>query len=69
MIRVAEQVDAQYAGLSAELRAVLEAYARGLNLYAYLHKGEADGRLLPWTGRDIAAGFAHSDRVHESWFP
>jgi acyl-homoserine-lactone acylase len=38
---------------------VLEAYARGVDLYAYQHPGEVDARLLPFTGRDVAAGFAH----------
>jgi penicillin amidase/acyl-homoserine-lactone acylase len=59
LIRVAEQTDAQYPTLSPELRAVLEAYARGLNYYAYIHPREADGRLLPFTGKDVAAGFVH----------
>jgi len=59
LVHIAEQVDAQYPALSPELRAVLDAYARGLNYYAFRHAGEPDGRLLPFTGRDIAAGFAH----------
>ena len=59
LVHVAEQADAQYPTLSPELRAVLEAYARGLNYYAFRHPHEADGRLLPFTGKDIAAGFAH----------
>jgi penicillin amidase/acyl-homoserine-lactone acylase len=59
LVRVREQVDADYEKLGADYRAVLEGYARGLNLYAYLHPEEADGRLFPMSGRDIAAGFAH----------
>ena len=59
LVRVREQVEEQYASLGADYRAVLEGYARGLNLYAYLHPHEADGRLYPVTGKDIAAGFAH----------
>jgi penicillin amidase/acyl-homoserine-lactone acylase len=59
LVRVKDQVDAEYDGLSAEYREVLEGYARGLNLYAYLHPGEADGRIFPLSGRDVAAGFAH----------
>ncbi len=58
-VRVREQVEAHYLELSAEYRELLESYARGLNLYAYLHPKEADGRLFPMTGRDLAAGFAH----------
>ena len=59
LVRVREQVEEQYETLSADYRAVLEGYARGMNLYAYLHPHEADGRLYPLTGKDIAAGFAH----------
>jgi acyl-homoserine-lactone acylase len=59
LVRVREQVDEQYPSLAADYREVLEGYARGLNLYAYLHPDEADGRLFPLSGRDIAAGFAH----------
>jgi acyl-homoserine-lactone acylase len=43
--------------LPSDLRAVLEAYAAGLNYYAALHPGEAPRGLLPVSGRDIAAGF------------
>jgi penicillin amidase/acyl-homoserine-lactone acylase len=59
LVRVREQLDEGYDALPADYRAVLEAYARGLNLYAYLHPDEADGRLFPLRGRDIAAGFVH----------
>lgn len=58
-VRVHEQVEARYLELSPQYRELLESYARGLNLYAYLHPKEADGRLFPMTGRDLAAGFAH----------
>jgi penicillin amidase/acyl-homoserine-lactone acylase len=60
LVRVREQVAEQYDSLSPEYRAVLEGYARGLNLYAHLHPAEADGRLYPLTGKEIAAGFAHN---------
>lgn len=43
--------------LPADLRAVLEGYAAGLNHYAALHPAEVPPGLLPVTGRDIAAGF------------
>lgn len=59
LVRVREQVAEGYERLSPDYRAVIEAYARGLNLYAYRHPDEADGRLYPMSGRDIAAGFAH----------
>lgn len=59
LIRVQEQLDAGYMKLPEDVRVVLDGYARGLNLYAYQHPHEADGRLYPMTGRDIAAGFLH----------
>jgi len=59
LVGVPAQVEAQYPTLAPDVRAVLEAYARGLNYYAWKHPAEADGRLLPITGKDIAAGFAH----------
>jgi len=58
-VGVREQVDAHYMELAADYRDLLEGYARGLNLYAYLHPSEADGRLFPMSGRDLAAGFVH----------
>lgn len=59
LFRIREQVEEQYDSLSPDYRALLEGYARGINLYAYLHPKEADGRLYPLTGKNIAAGFAH----------
>jgi penicillin amidase/acyl-homoserine-lactone acylase len=59
LIGVAEELDAQYGSLPADVRALLEGYARGLTLYAYLHPREADGRFFPARGRDVAAGFLH----------
>jgi acyl-homoserine-lactone acylase len=59
LIDVAGQVAAQYPALSPEVKRVLDGYAEGLNAYAALHPSQADGRLLPLTGRDVAAGFAH----------
>ena len=45
--------------LPADVRAVLDAYASGLNRYAALHPGELKlARLFPVNGEDIAAGFA-----------
>jgi penicillin amidase/acyl-homoserine-lactone acylase len=59
LIDVAGQLEAQYPSLSPEMRRVLDGYAEGLNAYAALHPSQADGRFLPFTGRDVAAGFAH----------
>lgn len=48
-----------YAALPADVRAVLEGYASGLNKYAARHPGEvALARLFPVNGVDIAAGFS-----------
>ncbi|MBM3290487.1 MAG: acylase, partial [Candidatus Hydrogenedentes bacterium] len=38
-------------------RAVCEAYADGLNYYAAVHPGEVPRKLLPFTGKDVVAGF------------
>jgi penicillin amidase/acyl-homoserine-lactone acylase len=58
-VRVPQEVAAEYDQLPADIRDVLESYARGLNLYACRHPDEVDTRLLPYAGRDVAAGFAH----------
>ena len=53
--------DAVHAGyardLPADVRAVLEAYADGVNHYAALHPEQVERGTLPVTGEDIAAGF------------
>ncbi len=59
LVRVQQEVDATWERLPPDVRAVLEAYTRGLNYWVYLHPDDADTRLLPWRGRDIAAAFAH----------
>jgi len=47
-----------YAELSPPTRALVEAYAQGLNQYAARHQAEARLRgLFPVNGRDIVAGF------------
>ena len=51
--------EAGWPKLSPEVRAVCDAYARGLSLYAALHPRQADARLWPFTGKDVAAGFVH----------
>ncbi|GAC1345810.1 MAG: acylase [Myxococcales bacterium] len=59
LIDVSGQVETQYPALPEDVRRVLEGYAQGLNAFAALHPAQADGRLLPVSGRDVAAGFAH----------
>ena len=49
----------EYETLAPRTRAVLEAYAAGLNDYAAAHPGEVKlGNLFPVDGEDIATGFA-----------
>lgn len=58
LLRVWPTVDQKYeSDLPADVRAVLEAYATGVNLYAVEHPDATPPALLPVTGRDIAAGF------------
>jgi acyl-homoserine-lactone acylase len=58
LLRVWETIDARYEkDLPADVRAVAEAYADGVNYYAVLHPGKVKPGLLPLTGKDIAAGF------------
>ena len=60
LLGVRADVEAGYATkLSPQVRAVVEAYADGLNLYAARHPEERNLRgLFPITGRDIVTGFA-----------
>jgi penicillin amidase/acyl-homoserine-lactone acylase len=61
LLRVRETVDARYANdLSAETRALVEAYADGINHYAATHPKEAWPGLYPVTGKDVIAGFVAS---------
>jgi acyl-homoserine-lactone acylase len=58
LLKVRETVTAQYdTALPPDARAVLKAYADGVNYYAALHPEEVEPGLLPMTGRDVAAGF------------
>jgi penicillin amidase/acyl-homoserine-lactone acylase len=57
LMRVWETVDTKYSTLPADVRAILEAYADGVNYYAALHPDKTKDGLLPLTGRDVAAGF------------
>lgn len=56
LLRVWDAVNAKYeTDLRPETRAVLEAYADGLNVYAATHPQEALPGLFPVTGKDIVA--------------
>jgi acyl-homoserine-lactone acylase len=56
LLRVKDVVDSGYATLTPPARAVMEAYADGLNYYAYKHPDQALlPRLFPVTGRAIVA--------------
>ncbi|RMF71273.1 MAG: hypothetical protein D6740_07000 [Alphaproteobacteria bacterium] len=58
LFRVREIVARDYERkLSPKMRAVLAAYADGLNLWAARHPGEAHSIALPVTAEDIVAGF------------
>ena len=47
-----------YAKLPSDVRALLDGYAAGLNLYAEKHPGEVRlAKLFPVNGEDVAAGF------------
>ena len=58
LLRVWDFVDEKYeSDLSPEIRAICEAYADGLNHYSALHAIDIPRRFLPFTGKDIVAGF------------
>ncbi len=58
LMRVWPAVDAGYESrLSPHTRAIAEAYADGINLYAAQHPGEVLPYVLPVTGKDVIAGF------------
>jgi penicillin amidase/acyl-homoserine-lactone acylase len=60
LMRVWEIVDAGYErDLAPDTRALLEAYAAGLNHYAALHPDEAIASLYPVRGKDLVAGTVH----------
>ena len=58
LMRVWPAVERDYDRMPADVRAVLEAYADGLNYYGARHPDRVTPGLLPVTGRDVAAGFA-----------
>jgi acyl-homoserine-lactone acylase len=58
LLKVRETVASQYdIALPADARAVMQAYADGVNYYAALHPEQVKRGLLPMTGQDVAAGF------------
>jgi acyl-homoserine-lactone acylase len=58
LLKVHDTVASQYeTQLPADARAVMQAYADGVNYYAPLHPGEVERGLLPMTGQDVASGF------------
>ena len=58
LLNIWPTVEAHYASeLPADLRAVMEAYADGVNLYAAQHPEQVAASALPFTGQDVAAGF------------
>ncbi|GJL98274.1 MAG: penicillin amidase [Hyphobacterium sp.] len=58
LLRVRETVEARYASeLTAETRAMVEAYAHGMNAWALEHHDRVRPGALPVTGRDVVAGF------------
>jgi penicillin amidase/acyl-homoserine-lactone acylase len=59
LLGIPETVAARYErDLSPATRAVVEAYADGVNHFAALHPDERLDGLLPVSGRDVIAGFA-----------
>lgn len=58
LVRARETVTRDYMKQPADVRALLDAYAAGLNHYADTHPGEVRlHNLFPVNGQDIAAGF------------
>ncbi|MCA9413620.1 MAG: acylase [Candidatus Omnitrophica bacterium] len=58
LLKTRELIDAKYdTDLSKETRAICEAYADGVNLYAAIHPEEMAHGVLPFTGKDVVAGF------------
>ena len=58
LIDIDGTVERQYDDLPADIRALLDGYASGLNHYAETHADEVTlGKLFPVNGRDVAKGF------------
>lgn len=59
LLDVNDTVERKYDALPADVRAVLNGYAHGLNQYAAEHPEEIKlAKTFPINGRDVAAGFA-----------
>jgi acyl-homoserine-lactone acylase len=59
LLGVAATVDRDYAAIPADVRAMLEGYAAGVNRYAATHPKEVrNKKFFPVSGKDVAAGFA-----------
>jgi penicillin amidase/acyl-homoserine-lactone acylase len=59
LLRIHDVVDEGYPRLPADVRAVCDAFAAGVNHYAALHPEQALARLYPVRGEDVVAGFVH----------
>jgi penicillin amidase/acyl-homoserine-lactone acylase len=58
LLKVREFVDEKYeTDLSPDFQRICEAYAAGLTYYAALHPEEVKNKFLPYTGKDVVAGF------------
>ncbi|MGD8326980.1 MAG: acylase [Sphingomonadales bacterium] len=58
LFRVWDDLDARFeADLSPEVRAVLDGYVAGLNLYAVEHEDERWANLFPVNAKDVVGGF------------
>lgn len=58
MLGARDTVDRDYMKQPADIRALLDAYASGLNHYADTHPGEVKlSKLFPVNGQDVAVGF------------
>jgi acyl-homoserine-lactone acylase len=58
LLKVHDTVSSQYeTALPADARAVMQAYADGVNYYAALHPDKVERGLLPMTGQDVTSGF------------
>ncbi len=59
LLRIEQIVEEGYPTLRPSTRAILEAYADGINHYAATHPDEAHAMLYPARGHDLVAGFVH----------
>jgi len=58
LFKVWDHIDAKYeSDLSPATRELCEAYAAGLNYYAAKNPDDAYTKLMPFTGKDVVAGF------------